>query len=97
MEVLWRRYGEIGEKLIREGAFGDICGKYYNIDGVILDTDINHRIMGIDLETLSGIETVIAVAGDVRKGNAILGALHGKYIDVLATDAKTAQYLLDHA
>jgi deoxyribonucleoside regulator len=84
-------------KLVAEGAVGDICGQYYTSNGEWLDIDINHRIIGIDLQTLSQIETVIGVAGDIRKGNAILGALRGKYIDVLATDAKTAQYLLDHA
>ncbi len=85
------------QKLVADGAVGDICGQYYSLDGQWLDTEINHRIIGIDLQTLTQIETVIAVAGDIRKGDAILGALHGKYIDVLATDAQTAQYVLDHA
>ncbi|NMB54570.1 MAG: sugar-binding transcriptional regulator [Leptolinea sp.] len=84
-------------KLVADGAVGDICGQYYSIDGKWLDTEINHRIIGIDLQTLAQIETVIAVAGDIRKGDAILGALRGGYVDVLATDARTAQYLLDHA
>lgn len=84
-------------KLVADGAVGDICGQYFSINGDWLDTDINHRIIGIDLQTLSQIDTVIAVAGDLRKGDAILGALRGKYVDVLATDAQTAQYLIDHA
>jgi deoxyribonucleoside regulator len=80
--------------LVANGVVGDICGQHYSIEGKWLDIDINHRVIGIDLQTLAQIDTVIAVAGDIRKGDAILGALRGKFIDVLATDAKTAEYVL---
>jgi deoxyribonucleoside regulator len=85
------------QKMEDSGVAGDICGHHYSVDGEILDIDINDRTVGIDLPTLSKIDTVIAVAGDIRKGDAILGALRGKYINVLVTDSITAKYLLDHA
>lgn len=84
-------------ELESNGVVGDICGQHYSIDGKWLDIDINHRVVGIDLPTLSKIDTVIAVAGGERKGDAILGALRGKYIDVLITDASAALYVLKHA
>jgi DNA-binding transcriptional regulator LsrR (DeoR family) len=79
------------------GVAGDLCGQHYSVNGELLDIEINDRVVGIDLPTLSKIDTVIAAAGDVRKGNAILGALRGKFIDVLVTDSITAKYLIDHA
>lgn len=79
-----------------EGVVGDCCGFHFSIDGNLSDIDINNRVVGIDRESLRKIGTVIAVAGDTRKGDAILGALRGKFTDVLVTDAETAQYLLDH-
>lgn len=85
------------QKMADMGVAGDICGQHYSITGEHLDIEINDRVMGIDLTTLSKIKTVIAVAGDIRKGDAILGALRGKFIDVLVTDSVTAKYLIDHA
>ncbi len=76
-------------KMADAGVAGDICGQHYSAKGERLDIEINDRTVGIDLATLSKIDTVIAVAGDIRKGNAILGALRGKYIDVLVTDSNT--------
>ncbi len=84
-------------KMADAGVAGDICGQHYSANGERLDIEINDRTVGIDLATLSKIDTVIAVAGDIRKGNAILGALRGKYIDVLVTDSNTASYLINHA
>jgi DNA-binding transcriptional regulator LsrR (DeoR family) len=85
------------QKMADAGVAGDICGQHYSVKGERLDIEINDRVVGIDLPTLSKIDTVIAAAGDVRKGDAILGALRGKFIDVLVTDSITAKYLIDHA
>jgi deoxyribonucleoside regulator len=59
-----------------------------------LDIDINRRIVGISLDTLLRIETVIGVAGSSRKGAAILGALRGGYVNVLITDDQAAKKVL---
>ncbi len=64
------------------------------VSGQWLDIDINRRIVGISLEALSKIDTVIGVAGGSRKGAAILGALRGRYINVLITDDQAAQKVL---
>jgi deoxyribonucleoside regulator len=85
------------KRLADAGVVGDFCGHHYSINGEMLNTDIDQRIIAIDLPALAKIGSVVAVAGDVRKGDAILGILRGKFIDVLVTDAETAQYLIDHA
>jgi DNA-binding transcriptional regulator LsrR (DeoR family) len=73
------------------GVVGDICGHHYSLAGEWLDIDINHRAVGISLDTLSMIDMVIGVAGGSRKGAAILGAIRGGHINVLITDERAAQ------
>jgi deoxyribonucleoside regulator len=76
------------------GVVGDICGHHYSLAGEWLDIDINRRAVGINLDALLNIDTVIGVAGSSRKGAAILGALRGHYINVLITDEQAAQKIL---
>jgi DNA-binding transcriptional regulator LsrR (DeoR family) len=76
------------------GVVGDICGHHYSLAGEWLDIDINHRAVGISLDTLSMIDMVIGVAGGSRKGAAILGAIRGGHINVLITDERAAQKIL---
>jgi deoxyribonucleoside regulator len=81
---------EIKEK----GGVGSTCGELYNINGELLDIDINRRIVGIGLETLSKMEYVIGVAGGTPKAEAILGALNGRIVNVLVTDDHAARAIL---
>jgi DNA-binding transcriptional regulator LsrR (DeoR family) len=82
------------QRIRATGAVGDICAQHYSLTGQWLDIEINRRTIGIDLQTLSKIETVIGVAGSSRKGAAIFGALRGGYLDVLITDDQAAQKIL---
>jgi DNA-binding transcriptional regulator LsrR (DeoR family) len=81
--------------IINKGAVGDVCAHHFDIEGNYLDIDINKRVVGIIVDTLFKIPTVIGVAGDVRKSSAILGALRGNYINVLITDDEAAQKVLE--
>lgn len=95
-----KRAGYVNEKerkeIERMGVVGDICGHHYNINGECPDIDINQRIIAIDLKTLTEIPMVIAVAGGIQKGNAILGALRANLIDVLITDIIAAEFILEN-
>jgi deoxyribonucleoside regulator len=82
------------ERIREAAAVGDICAQHYSLSGEWLDIDINRRVVGISLESLSKIDTVVAVAGGSRKGAAILGALRGRYVNVLITDDQAAQKVL---
>src|SRR5690606_8194418 len=50
-----------------EGAVGDICARHFDINGEILDIEINRRIVGISPEDLKAVPEVIAVAGGLLK------------------------------
>ncbi len=82
------------EAIRAAGAVGDICAQHYNRRGEWLDISINRRVMGVTLQTLAGIETVIGVAGGKEKAETILAALRGHHINVLITDAAAAKAVL---
>lgn len=73
---------------------GEICARLFNTDGMPCKTDLDKLIIAIRMDDLKKIPIRIGVAGTVRKTEAILGAIRGKYINVLVTDAAVASALL---
>ncbi len=82
------------EDIRAAGGVGLIVGEHYDIDGNVLDISINRRVVGISPENLKRIPTIIGVGGDAIKGEAILGALRGKWVNVLITDEAAARRVL---
>ncbi|NPV80342.1 MAG: sugar-binding transcriptional regulator [Firmicutes bacterium] len=78
----------------RAGAVGDICGRFYDIQGRPCKSDFDDRTIGITLEDLRAIAKRIGVAGGRGKAAAILGALRGRHINVLVTDEIAAREVL---
>ncbi len=76
------------------GAVGDLSGRYYDLQGQPVETDLGARLIALTLDDLRGITPVIAVAGGPSKTRAILGALRTGCLDVLVTDERTAAALL---
>lgn len=76
------------------GIVGDICTRYFDINGRIIKEDLNHRIIGITLEELKKKKVKIGIGVGITKAKAILGALMGNYINTLYIDELTAQEVL---
>ena len=83
------------EALRARGAVGDVMGRFFDIRGRPVESELNERIMALTLDDLQRIERVIAVAGGSEKVEAILGALRSPYIDVLIVDERTANAVVD--
>jgi deoxyribonucleoside regulator len=83
------------ESLRRAGAVGDVSAHYFGIDGRATETDFHNRLIGIALDDLLAIPTRVGAAGGRAKARAILGALRGRYINVLVTDSPTAALVLE--
>ena len=81
------------DEAIANGAVGDIANRFFNADGQSVQTELNDRIIGIDLDHLRNIPRVVGVAGGSNKFEPIRAALRGKLIDVLITDQATAKTL----
>ncbi len=82
------------EMIKRKGAVGEILGRFYDIKGERIITELDKRIIGLGLGDLKEIENVIGVSGGKTKIEPLLGAMKGKYINTLITDEETAKALL---
>ncbi len=82
-------------RLREMGVVGDILGQFFDAAGQVVDLPIHERRIGIDLADLRSIPKVVAVAGGLHKAEAILGALHGHFINVLVTNEIVAMRLLE--
>jgi DNA-binding transcriptional regulator LsrR (DeoR family) len=78
-----------------EGGVGDIGLRYLCGDGRPVNTPLNDRVIGIELEQLKRVPRAIAVAGGPGKAEAIHAALTGGWINCLITDTYTAERLLE--
>lgn len=84
----------IRNEIISSGAVGDIGLNFFDQNGKIIDTQLQQHFIGMSLDQIRDIETVVGIAGGEDKFHAILGALTGKYINVLITDYDTAMKLI---
>ena len=74
---------------------GDILGQFFDANGVVVDSPLHERRIGIELADLKKIPKVVGVAGGARKAEAILGALRGGFLNVLVTNEIAAVRLLE--
>jgi lsr operon transcriptional repressor len=82
-------------QLREQGVVGDILGQFFDAEGNVVNLPIHDRRIGIELSDLAGIPKVVGVAGGLHKAEAILGALHGGFLDVLVTNEFVAHRLLE--
>lgn len=85
------------EGLRQMGAAGDVCLRYFDVNGAPIQTPMNERVIGMELDQLKKIKRCVGVAGGKRKATAIRGAVRGHYINVLITDINTAKELINAA
>ena len=80
--------------LLSKGAVGDIVGRFFDINGVPINWEVNDKVIGITLPQFRNIPVRVGMARGKRKVRPILGALKGKYINILITDFDTASEVL---
>lgn len=81
--------------LSMQGAVGDVLCNFYDINGQPIDSQYNGRLVTTSIEKLAERNNVIGVGAGPHKVNAIIGALNGKFLDVLITDNETAELILE--
>src|SRR5699024_9185029 len=82
---------EVLEKLTKEDTVREAFGYYFNADGYIVH---KVRTMGIHLEDMSGVETVITMADEKSKAKAITSYFKHAKSDLLITDETAANEIL---
>ncbi|WP_416175621.1 sugar-binding transcriptional regulator [Clostridium sp.] len=81
----------------KEGAVGDICLQFYDINGEFMNFQFNKRVVGINLNDIKRIKTVVGVACGNDKIDAITGALNGNLLDVLITNYSIAKNIYERS
>lgn len=82
-------------RLLRENnAVGDILLRFFDNSGQLVNTGLENRVISMSLEQLRKVNRAIGIAGGERKYLGILGALRGKWINILITDRFTAERLI---
>lgn len=84
--------GELDD--LRKCAVGDICGRFFNRDGVEQKGAFSDRVIGVSLQDIEKMKRRIGIACGPDKVLPILGALRGNLINELVTDEDTVQNLL---
>ena len=82
---------EIAENLKQHGAVGEALGQYFNIKGeVVHSTDT----LGLMVNDLASVHTVMGIGGGHSKGKAILAVLRSGQQDILVTDEAAAREII---
>lgn len=80
------------EMLTRQGAIGEVLGRFIDTNGDVVESDINNLITSYDIRR-SDCPRIAAACGEDKRP-AIFSALKGKWINGLVTDEHTARWLL---
>ena len=95
--ILRSGYISEGEQLMyaRKGAVGDILGYFLNAEGECVgELEIHRELLGVTLDELAQLPTIVGVAGGEEKADAIYAALKGRRINGLVTEETTARAVL---
>jgi DNA-binding transcriptional regulator LsrR (DeoR family) len=85
------------QPIMDRGAVGDIGLHFYDVNGNVLHSEIEQRLIGASTEHYRQIDRVVGVAGGKDKFHSILGVVRGRLINTLITDVDTAQRLMAEA
>lgn len=78
------------EEIIVSGAVGDIAGRFFDINGQEINSEIVRRTMAITINDIKKKKNRIVIAVGKNKAMALLGALNGGLVTKLFTDEETA-------
>jgi deoxyribonucleoside regulator len=82
------------EELLGLGAIGEIGGRFFDVDGRPVDTELQQRAVSVPLEDIRSCEKTILIASGSAKHRAVLGALRGRFARLLVCDVDCARWLL---
>ncbi|MFT4288030.1 sugar-binding transcriptional regulator [Nocardioides sp.] len=76
------------------GAVGEVCLHFLDEHGEPIADGLDDLVVGVTMQQLRSARRRWAVAGGVRKHEAIGAALRGGWIDTLVTDVATGEHLV---
>lgn len=88
---------ELAELTDGRGAIGDICSRYFTVEGEIAWPDLDRRTIGIELEDLFHVADRLCIAFGSHKQPAVSAALRKGYITSLIVDQTLAEGIINAA
>jgi deoxyribonucleoside regulator len=82
------------DRLRQCGVVGEICGRFYGLDGRECATEYRDRVLSIDLDVLRRGADVVGVTNGPRRATAVRAALRGGLITSLVIDDVGADAVL---
>ena len=79
----------------RAGAVADLLCRFIDADGVLIDHDLNDRVISASPEMLSAARRIVLASGGWEKSTAILAAIRLLKPQVLITDETVAETLVN--
>jgi deoxyribonucleoside regulator len=76
-------------------AIGDMCARYFSINGEFVINEDYDRVISIPVECLKKAKKIICMASGFEKLSAIVGALRTGIVDIFICDEPTAKKVLD--
>ena len=76
------------------GAVGEICGRFYDHDGLECAVDHSRRVISITLDELRQAADVVGVTAGGRRVEAVQATLNSRLVKSLVTDRDGAAALL---
>lgn len=93
------RSGYINEETInnlrRQGIVGEMCMRFFDLNGSLVQTELDSRVISVPWASLAGAQNLTAVAAGSHKIRPTLGALKTGAIHTLVTDLETARQILN--
>ncbi len=75
-----------GEESDDRQVAGDICSRFFDIHGAMVETNMSEKTLSIEMNKLKQARYSIGIAMSEEKYSGIVGALRGKYINCLVTN-----------
>lgn len=90
--MVWSGFlGESERKeLIEHNVIGEICSRFFTIEGKPIVSSQSDRTIAVQLEKLKNLQYVVGIAYSIGKAESIIGAMRGKFINILVTNEETA-------
>jgi deoxyribonucleoside regulator len=85
---------EARSRLRECGAVAEVCGRYVDRAGNEIDLPERDRVISADLDTIRGIDEVVAVTSGKGRGDAVRAVLEGGLASSIVTDDACARAVL---
>lgn len=94
-----KEIGYISDKNIEELRYYDVVGDcnshFYTAEGKKADCPLNEHVIGLNLDELKKIPTVVAIVGGNSKEQAMIAALRAGFLNIVVITDKMAEYILN--